>query len=244
MLLIGPGRDRVKAYHQHMRDDAVTEFVYVGDVMCSWCWGFAPTLDQLAENFTIPIRVVNGGLRPGPNAEVLDDAMAGFLRHHWDQVSAASGQPFDDDFLDRRDGWRYDTELPAIAVTTMRTQSDSETRSFFCRLQKAFYAEGVDVTDASAYSDLISDFGVDSETFLAALRSDDMKWAAWDDFEESRAMGIAGFPALILRLDGTPAIVTRGYAPYNALEAPLVEFIRTRAGTELLGQVCTIDGVC
>ena len=34
------------------------EFVYVGDPMCSWCWGFAPVLDQLAGHYAIPIRIV------------------------------------------------------------------------------------------------------------------------------------------------------------------------------------------
>ena len=63
---------------------STAEFLYVGDVMCSWCWGFAPTLTKLTENFQLPIRVVNGGLRPGPSAELLDNRMASFLGHHWE----------------------------------------------------------------------------------------------------------------------------------------------------------------
>ena len=227
-----------------MSDLVAAEFIYVGDVMCSWCWGFAPTLERLSDNFDIPIRVVNGGLRPGPNAEPLDDRMAEFLRHHWDEVSAASGQPFDPTFLERRDGWRYDTELPAIAVTTMRAHRPDETLAFFKTLQHAFYADGVDVTDPTQYGDLVADFDVDPETFVTELATDEAKWAAWEDFEQSRALGISGFPALLLRLGDRPAIVTRGYAPYDSLEQPLVEFIREQAGSELLGQICSIDGVC
>lgn len=221
-----------------------TEFIYVGDVMCSWCWGFAPTLELLSENFQIPIRLVNGGLRPGPDSEELDDRMAALLGHHWEQVAAASGQPFDRAFLERRDGWRYDTELPAMAVVTMRDLARGETLRFFSRLQRAFYAEGVDVTDPGEYSALLADFEVDAELFLERLTAADTKWAAWEDFEEARGMGVAGFPALLLRLDGRLTVVTRGFAPYDRLEGPLVDFLRDRIGDADLGTVCSIDGVC
>ena len=44
------------------------EFVYVGDPMCSWCWGFAPVLERMQEVYDVPLRVVVGGLRPGSEA--------------------------------------------------------------------------------------------------------------------------------------------------------------------------------
>ena len=40
------------------------EFIYVGDPMCSWCWGFAPVLERMTEVYEIPIRVVVGGISP------------------------------------------------------------------------------------------------------------------------------------------------------------------------------------
>ena len=221
-----------------------THFIYVGDAMCSWCWGFAPTLEKIRSNFPIPMRLINGGLRPGPNAQLLDDRMAQFLGHHWDQVSAASGQPFDVSFLERRDGWMYDTELPARAVTTMREQRPDDALPLFFRLQQAFYADGVDITSPEAYPALLESFEVDAEAFVERMTSDEMKWAAWDDFEQARALGVSGFPALLLRVDGRPAVVTRGYAPYDRLEQPLIDFFRGQLGDDRLGEVCSIDGVC
>ena len=170
--------------------------------------------------------------------------MAEFLGHHWEQVAAASGQPFDRTFLERRDGWRYDTELPAMAVVTMRDLAPDQTLRFFSSLQRAFYAEGVDVTDPDQYPKLLAGFEVDSDAFLERLTATDTKWAAWEDFEEARGMGVAGFPALLLRLDGRLTVVTRGFAPYDRLEEPLVDFLRDRVGEANLGTVCSIDGVC
>ena len=53
----------------------VRKLIYVGDPMCSWCWGFAPEIESLADDY--PIEVVVGGLRPGPSAQPLDVAPGG-----------------------------------------------------------------------------------------------------------------------------------------------------------------------
>jgi len=80
--------------------DRISRLIYVGDPMCSWCWGFAPEIAALAEQF--PVEVVVGGLRPGPLAQPLEDGLAGFLAQHWFEIAEQTGQPFDISFLDRR----------------------------------------------------------------------------------------------------------------------------------------------
>ncbi len=44
------------------------EIIYVGDPMCSWCWGISPALTELRDHFAkekIAFKVIVGGLRPG-----------------------------------------------------------------------------------------------------------------------------------------------------------------------------------
>ena len=219
------------------------EFVYVGDPMCSWCWGFAPVLDQIAGHYAIPIRTVVGGLRPGPSAEVLDDRMRDFLAHHWEQVAERSGQPFDHTGLDR-DGWSYDTELPARAVATMREMAPDQTLAFFTRLQRAFYAEAVDVTDPRTYPAIVAEFPVDADEFTKRLEADHSKQAAWQDFAEARKLGVAGFPSLLLRLDDDYLVVARGYLSWEQLEPALSGWLRDRYAESAAGLFCDIDGNC
>ncbi len=220
------------------------EFIYVGDPMCSWCWGFAPVLERMTDVYEIPIRVVVGGLRPGSDGEELDDRVARTLAHHWEQVEHASGQPFDHSFLERRDGWVYDTEVPAIAVAAMRELSPGEALGFHTRLQRAFYAEGVDITDRAAYPDLLEGFNVDRDKYLELLGSDDMRTRAWQDFAEARSYGASGFPTLIVRDGDEYGIVTRGYLPAERLLPALSEWLLTKyteAGEALFcepGTVC------
>lgn len=219
------------------------EFVYIGDPMCSWCWGFAPVLDQVQARYEIPIRTVVGGLRPGPSAQPLDEDMRRFLIHHWEQVAARSGQPFDHTGLGRED-WVYDTELPARAVVTMRERAPKETLRFFSRVQRAFYAERVDVTDAAAYPALLDGFPVDAASFTEQLEHEQSRQAAWGDFAEARRLGIDGFPALVLRTEDGYVMVTRGFLPYADLEPALTRWLTDHYPAEIDGLVCALDGDC
>ncbi len=220
------------------------EFVYVGDPMCSWCWGFAPVLERMQTVYDIPMRVVVGGLRPGPEAELLDDRLQDVLTHHWDQVEQASGQSFDRTFLERRDGWKYDTELPAKAVVAMRSLDEKMTLPFHTRLQRAFYVEGIDITDPKQYSALVDGFGIDPEEFGRRLESDETTRLTWNDFAEARSLGISGFPALLVS-DGTQhSVVTRGFMPADRLLPALSDWLLGQYSDAAGGLFCEPGVTC
>lgn len=197
--------------------DRIRGLVYVGDPMCSWCWGFAPEIEALAED--LPVDVVVGGLRPGPMAQVLDDRMADFLSHHWEEIAERTGQPFDTEFLRRRDGWVYDTEPAAIAVTQMRAMNPVTTLDYFTDVQLAFYGRGDDVTDFDVLGDLAGSYDIDHRAFTDALTTEDAKKRAWEDFSRARNWGISGFPTLIGELeDGRLALLARGWTRASTIE--------------------------
>lgn len=207
----------------------VTRLIYVGDPMCSWCWGFAPEIESLAEDH--PVEVVVGGLRPGPMAQTLDDGLAGFLRGHWTEIAERTGQPFDTAFLDRRDGWVYDTEPAAIAVTRFREIHEPLTLDFFTTVQEAFYAEGRDVTDFSVLADLASGYGVEPEEFAISLEGDEARELAWKDFTRARNWGISGFPTLVGELaDGRLALLARGWSRAELLRDRIASLDEALAG--------------
>lgn len=205
------------------------EFVYVGDPMCSWCWGFAPVLERLVSHYDLPVRTVVGGLRPGSRAEQLDDEFREFLLHHWEQVEDKSGQPFDPAVLDR-DGWAYDTEPACRAVVTMRELAPQETLRWFARLQRAFYAEGVDVTDLAAIPPLLDGFDVDADAFTRLLHAEETLERTREDFAESRSYGVTGFPTLLFRDGDELFLATTGYLPWEQLEPGLTEWLGERYG--------------
>lgn len=186
--------------------------------MCSWCWGFAPEIESLSEDYEV--EVVLGGLRPGPSAQGLTDHMADFLRHHWVEIAERTGQPFDTGFLDRRDGWVYDTEPTAVAVVTMRDMDEPDTLRYFGEVQRAFYADGRDVTDLEVLTDLASRYPVDQSEFRSRLETEKAKQAAWADFARARNWGISGFPTLVGALTGDRlALLARGWTKADVIRS-------------------------
>lgn len=209
--------------------DTITGLIYVGDPMCSWCWGFAPEIETLAEE--LPVEVIVGGLRPGPMAQRLEERMANFLRHHWLEIAERTGQPFDTDFLDRDDGWVYDTEPAAIAVTQMRELSPERALDYFTDVQMAFYGRGEDVTDFGVLTGLTDGYGIDTERFAAALQTDEAKRRAWEDFSRARNWGISGFPALVGELDdGRLALLARGWTSASVIRERIASMARAETG--------------
>jgi putative protein-disulfide isomerase len=203
------------------------ELIYVADPMCSWCYGFGPEIRALDDRFDFPTSVIVGGLRPGPAAEPLDDRLRSVLRHHWEEVGRRTGQPFDPRGLDRED-WIYDTLLPDTAVVVMRQRNPDAVLPFFERLQQAFYAEGVDITNPAVYPDLLAGFDVESEEFHAALISEPAIEATYTDFGRARGLGASGFPTLFLRAGDEIFLVSRGYAQADVLAQALTAFIEDR----------------
>jgi putative protein-disulfide isomerase len=219
--------------------NAELELVYVADPMCSWCWGFAPVIEKIDASFGVPLRIVVGGLRPGDRAEPID-GIRDSVAHHWTQVAAASGQPFDHAGLDRP-GWMYDTLVADTAVVTMREDAPHETRRFLDTVQQAFYAERIDVTDPEVYRDLVAGYPVDADEFVTQIDSAEMKAVAAQDVLETQWLGVTGFPTLLLRDGASTLPVSYGYAPFETVAGRINGLIEKNYPGDAAGMVCDLE---
>lgn len=166
------------------------------------------------------------------------------LAGHWAQVASVTGQPFNEQGLNRS-GWTYDTELPAIAVTTMREMAPSLSLEFFNRLQRAFYRDGLDITDVSHYPQLLEGFDVNQSAFVEQLTSEAGRERAWADFAEARRLGVRGFPTVLLDLDRSIQVLSRGYASLDHLENQLTYWVEGKQPGSASVYTCSIDdGTC
>ncbi|WP_374570075.1 DsbA family protein [Phenylobacterium sp.] len=197
--------------------------IYFSDPMCSWCYGFSPVIEDIRETFgdKLPIRVVMGGLRPGTEEPLSEDAKRS-LRDHWTHVTEASGQPFDESVLDR-EGFIYDTDPAARAVVLLRRNHPNLALEYLRRLQAAFYAENRDVTSLEVLADIAADLGVRRDAFLHQLDTVDARQETWRDYAISQRAGVTGFPTLVAgpNDEGVYGVVTRGYAPADQVLAVL-----------------------
>jgi putative protein-disulfide isomerase len=201
--------------------------IYFSDPMCSWCYGFSPVIDQIRQAYgrALPIRVVMGGLRPG-NEVPMTPERAKELVGHWVHVTEATGLPFDPTVLDSP-GFCYDTDPAARAVVVARREGQEVAARYLSAAQRAFYAEGRDVSRPEVLGDLAESFGLDRERFLADWASEEAKRETWGDYALSQRAGVTGFPTLVggPNADGVYGVVTRGYAPGEQVLGVLRDWI-------------------
>lgn len=220
------------------------EFVYVGDPMCSWCWGFAPALEELDSRYSIPLRVVMGGLRTGSQANPMDEQTRQQLADYWQGVAQRTGQPFTTASLER-DGWSYDTESSCRAVVAMRELAPHQTLRWVARLHRAFYVEGVDITDISVFPKLLDGFDAEPGRFAQLLGDDAIVERTQQDFAEAQRFGVSGFPTVLFRDGEELAVVTRGFVPWDQLEPALTSWLEERYGDLTEGLFCDPEtGIC
>lgn len=192
------------------KKESIPKLVYIGDPMCSWCYGFSPELEKSLielEN-KVDFELVMGGLRPY-NTQTMKD-LGDFLKGHWEEVNHRSGQKFKYEIL-KDQSFVYDTEPPSRAVLVMRKLNPEKEFEFFKAIQKAFYQENKNTNKVETYLELAKKYGIKQQTFKAEFESEELKKAIKEDFEKARKMGITGFPSMILEKNGKYHLISNGY---------------------------------
>jgi putative protein-disulfide isomerase len=194
----------------------MSSLLYIADPMCSWCYGFGPELNALLEGLPgLPLQVVVGGLR-AYNTELMDEGLKNKLEGHWKQVAERTGLPFSGKAL-AHENFIYNTEPACRAVVAARMLAPQASLPVFHAIQRAFYAEGLDVTQnevlASVAATALTEAGVptDAASFLATFKSEAAVMGTYQDFEQVKRWGVNGFPTLVLERDGKLDMVTAGY---------------------------------
>jgi putative protein-disulfide isomerase len=182
-------------------------------------------LEGIAEMATdkAALSVVTGGLRAGERRP-MDHQLKGYVRHHWEEVQKATGQPFDFSFFER-EGFVYDTEPACRAVVIVRSADPANAVPYFSALHRAFYAQGQDITDRRILADIAEPFGVSKEVFLDAYADPGIGVATQADFQYARDLGVQGFPTVICRADDQWAYLTSGFQPFEVLRPALADWL-------------------
>ncbi len=190
--------------------------IYIGDPMCSWCYGVTNELAEVKEKFDgrLGFELVMGGLRPY-NTQKMSE-LKSFLAHHWEDVNKASGQQFKYEILDS-ETITYDTEPPCRANVVVRQLAPKQAFAFFKATQKAFYLHNKNMHLAESYHDILKELGIDVAKFEELFASDEMKALTRRDFEQSAEWGVRGFPTLILRHNDKLTMITNGYSKSEAM---------------------------
>ena len=209
-----------------MSDDA--RLVYIHDPMCSWCWGFRPTFEQLCARLPTgvsPVRLL-GGLAPDTD-QPMPPEMQRHLQETWRRIQQRiPGTAFNFDFWrvcrPRRSTW------PACrAVIAARTLEPSAEPAMIDAIQRAYYLEARNPSDADTLTALAEQLGLDGSAFAALLNAAQTRATLTDEIARARTMGANSFPSLRLRIGGQHWPVPVDYTETQAMLETILALLET-----------------
>ena len=182
----------------------VTELIYVHDPMCSWCWGFRPTLERLRGELpaALGFRRLLGGLAPDSDQPMADEKRA-HLQATWRRIAERiPGTTFNHDFWrvcqPRRSTW------PACRAVIAARMLDSEAEdTMITAIQHAYYVEARNPSDDDTLVALAAQIGLATQPFATRLHAPETQAALAAEIAESRRIGAHSFPSLRLRIAET-----------------------------------------
>lgn len=193
------------------------EIIYVGDPMCSWCWGISNHLKTLKSEYSqFKFSIVVGGLRPG-GGEAWDDEMKKFLKHHWEEVTKRSGQPFGYSLFDK-ESFNYDTEPPCRAVVASRKWMGENELQFFESVSRKFYVDNEDPSEPEFYRSICQEFDIPFELFKQIFESDETKYNTHQEFQLNRQWGVKGYPTVLFKSGNQLFQINHGYTEFEQMQ--------------------------
>lgn len=192
--------------------------IYVHDPMCSWCWGFAPTLDELLAALPAELHLCRllGGLAPDSDQPMPEETRQ-YVQRQWRNIQERiPGTPFNFDF------WtlcapRRSTYPACRAVIAARQQGEDLDARMTRAIQQAYYLQARNPSDPDTLVALAAELGLDTSDFATALWSEAVQQQLLDEIRRSRELGAEGFPSLILEEGGRRKSLRIDYVDHRSM---------------------------
>lgn len=203
-------------------DNTKFSLIYVYDALCGWCYGFSGVMKSIYEEYQneFDFEVISGGMVLGERAGKLSESRA-LIESHYPRIEEMTGAKFGEPFLAAlAEGTRYfSSEKPSIALSVFKSYYPEKAILFAHAIQKAIYADGIDLEQDENYLPLIQPFDIPEDQFLEKLKSEEFKQAAYYDFALARQLQVSGYPAAFIKVgDRNFYMIAKGYASLETMQ--------------------------
>ncbi len=229
----------------------MAEFLYVSDVFCPWCFGFAPVLRRLEERFRLPVRVLCGNLvdEPAQASSMGTPRLRAFFRRLSDTTGREMGAGFFR-LLDGEGGAAMDSSRSCLLLGALRSLAPGHELEQLEAFQEAFYLRGEDVLSPEVQGRIAARWLEDAAALPRAMEDAAVVRAARE--EMARAEDLLGdfvvYPTLFVRAGGGAwQAAARGYAPFEKVEAAVLAALAgtpEASGVPVPAHACGLDGTC
>lgn len=176
---------------------------YVHDPMCSWCWGFSHTLQELLTYLPEEIEVhrLLGGLAVDTDLPMPAN-MQEQIKKNWSRIEdTIPNVKFNFDFWEKNIP-RRSTYPACRAVIAAREQGELNDVLMTKEIQKAYYEEAKNPSDRSTLINLAQNLNLSIELFKSDLVSEKTQNILLEEINLSRDMFAESFPSLVLKIEG------------------------------------------
>ena len=181
-----------------------TTLHYIHDPMCSWCWGFHNTWQQVQLQLKdqLSIQYVLGGLAPD-SGEIMSDDMRHYIQKNWQKIEKTiPGTQFNYDFWKNCSPKR--STYPACrAVIAAKNQAEKFEKIMINTIQQAYYLQAQNPSETSTLINLAASIGLDKQQFTQDLSSNTTQLQLDQDIALAKSLSSNGFPSLVLAKNGT-----------------------------------------
>lgn len=198
--------------------------LYVMDPMCSWCWAFAPVIDQLQSTYPdIPLDTVMGGLAADSDAPMSQDLQQ-MISATWHTIEEQTGTRFNHEFW-QNCAPRRSTYPACRAVISAEQLKAGSSKTMIRAIQQAYYLQSKNPSDADTLIKLAEDLGLDRAVFTDQLYSEETEQLLQQHLRLAAQIGANGFPCLYLVTDDNKLPISLGYSDWIQVQKNLDRYL-------------------
>lgn len=173
-----------------------TTLYYIYDPMCSWCYAFKPTLEEVKKQLPkdIKLEYIPGGLAPHNN-EAMPLHMREKIESIWYQIEEVVGTKFNHDF------WKNCTPKRSTYLAcqaTLASKAQGKEEQMINAIQEAYYLKALNPSEEETILSLAKEIKLDERQFKSDLYSQ----KTINEFEEKmnfrRKINLNSFPSLAI----------------------------------------------
>lgn len=196
---------------------------YVHDPMCSWCWAFRPTWEEIRRRLPQDVsdRRLLGGLAPDTD-QPMPATMQAKLRGIWQNIQQrVPGTRFNFDFWERCRP-RRSTYPACRAVIVAREQGAQFEEAMILAIQQAYYMLARNPSDYETLVELAEEIGLNQARFRRDLNARHTHQQLLQEMAEGQRMGATSFPSLVLKSQGYSRLLQYDYRDPEVVLAQLL----------------------
>ena len=229
---------------------AKAHFVYIADVYCPWCYGFAPIMKRLSETYPdFPVQVIGGNLISRPITLEEDAAASPGLTDFWHEVEKTTGRSLAGaiNAVESHKNVRMFSPAADEILMALKKFVPGHELSQLIQLEDMFYGQGKDLFTEESLKEVADTWNINISAFENVLNNDATAEATERKLEEaSSLMGeITSYPSVLLVRENRIDAVSRGYVHFETVDARMRNAMADLGlNVPEKGTFCSLHGSC